>query len=116
AEGGPEKLAAWIQTHPLRERAGTGTELTELARLQWFANDTAGALETLRHAERTLPHADATLVDGSQIRHEFSGALVHARIHLSGGDRERALALLDRFDALADTYEKNGGRHFGLYT
>jgi TolB-like protein/DNA-binding winged helix-turn-helix (wHTH) protein len=116
AAGGPEKLAEWMAQNPMRERAGTGVDLAELARLQRLAGDAPAALETLRHAERSLPHSNANLIDGSQIRHDFSGALDHVRIHLrAGGDRQRAMELLDDFDRLLDTYEKNGGGHYGLY-
>ncbi len=117
AQGGPEKLKGWIAANPLRERAGAGVELGELARLQLLAGDAPAALATLRHAERILPQSNADLIDASQIRHDFSGALVHVRIHLrGGGDRERAMELLEGFDRLLDIYEKNGGRHFGLYS
>jgi TolB-like protein/DNA-binding winged helix-turn-helix (wHTH) protein len=116
AEGGAEALKAWIAANPLRERAGTGVELAELARLQLLAGDAAAALATLQHVERILPQSRAELLDASQIRHDFSGALVHVRIHLGGGDRKRAMELLDGFDRLLDTYEKNGGRHFGLHS
>jgi TolB-like protein/DNA-binding winged helix-turn-helix (wHTH) protein/Flp pilus assembly protein TadD len=116
AEGGPEKLASWMAENPMRERAGTGVDLAELARLQALAGDASAALATLQHAERILPHSNADLIDASQIRHDFSGAVEHARIHLSGGgDRRRAMELLDGFDRLLDTYEKNGGGHFGLH-
>jgi hypothetical protein len=117
AERGADGLRAWMATQPLRERAGTGVELAELARLQLLSGDTASALATLAHASSSQSQTTSELLDGSQIRHDFSGALVHARIHLgSGGDRKRAMALLDGFDRLLATYEKNGGRHFGLYS
>jgi TolB-like protein/DNA-binding winged helix-turn-helix (wHTH) protein/thioredoxin-like negative regulator of GroEL len=116
AEGGADALKNWIAVHPVRERAGTGVELAELARLQLIAGDAKAALETLAHADRILPRANADLFDGSQIRHDFSGALVHARVHLAGGSRQRATELLDGVDRLLDTYEDNGGRHFGLHS
>ena len=117
AEGGAAKLGEWMDANPMRERAGAGVEIAELARLQLLSGDAAAALTTLQHAERILPHSNADLVDGSQIRHDFAGALVHARIHLrGGGDRQRAMALLDGFDRLLEIYESNGGRHFGLYS
>jgi TolB-like protein/DNA-binding winged helix-turn-helix (wHTH) protein/tetratricopeptide (TPR) repeat protein len=116
AEGGAAALKSWTAWEELRQRAGTGVELAELARLQLLSGDAAAALATLAHAERTLPRSNADLIDASQIRHNFSGALVHARIHLAGGDRGRALQLLDGLERLLDTYESNGGRHFGLYT
>ncbi len=117
AEGGAAKLKEWMDANPMRERAGAGVELAELARLQLLSGDAPAALTTLQHAERILPHSNADLIDGSQIRHDFAGALVHARIHLrGGGDRQRAMALLDGFDRLLEIYENNGGRHFGLYS
>ncbi len=58
----------------------------------------------------------ADLYDGSQIRHEYSAALVHARIELLGdGDRERALRMLAELEKLLDTFENNGGKHYGLF-
>ena len=58
----------------------------------------------------------ANLYDGSQIRHEYSAALLHARIELLGnGDRERALLMLAELERLLDAFEKNGGKHYGLY-
>lgn len=116
AEGGADALAKWIAAHPLRERAGTGVELGELARLQLLSGDAKAAIDTLAHVHRILPRAEADLIDGSQIRHDFSGALVHARVHLAGGSRERALQLLDGFDRLLDTYEDHGGRHYGRHS
>jgi tetratricopeptide (TPR) repeat protein len=117
AEGGGARLAAWMADNPVRERAGTGVDLAELARLQRLAGDAPAALATLRHAERILPRSNADLIDASQIRHDFSGALEHVRTHLrGGGDGQQAMALLDGFDRLLDTYEKNGGGHFGLHS
>ena len=41
------------------------------------------------------------LMDGSQIRHEYSGALIRARIELNGGgDRARALQVLTDFERM----------------
>jgi hypothetical protein len=58
----------------------------------------------------------ADLYDGSQIRYEYSVALFHAAIELNGGgSRADAMKLLAGLDHMLDTYEKNGGRHFGAY-
>jgi hypothetical protein len=89
----------------------------EAARLQMLAEDAAAARVTLTHAERMLPLSAADAYDGSQIRHEYSAALNHARIELLGkGDRQRAMQQLDQVERLLDTYEKSGGKHFGLYS
>ena len=72
---------------------------------------------TLAHAERLLPMSVANLYDGSQIRHDYSAALFNAGIELrSGGDAKQAMRLLKQVDAMLDQYEKNGGRHYGLYS
>ncbi len=116
AEGGNEALRAWIAQVDLVKRATTGAELAELARLQYLANDMTAARATLAHAERILPATAFDLFDGTQIRHEYSAAIIHAGIALRGnGDRAKALKLLDEFDALLDRYEKHGGKHFGAY-
>jgi tetratricopeptide (TPR) repeat protein len=116
SDKGPAALKAFVHHHEMRDRAGTGAELAELARLQVFAGDAAAAKTTLTHAQRILPSSTADLYDGSQIRHEYSSALIHARIELGGGDRERAMKLLTQVERLLDTYEKEGGQHFGLYS
>ena len=116
SDKGPQALRAFINRHELRNRAGTGGELAELARLQVFAGDSTGAKYTLAHAQRLLPSSTADLYDGSQIRHEYSAAIIQARIELAGGDRDRGMKLLDEEERLLDTYEKNGGRHFGLHS
>ncbi|HWP86537.1 MAG TPA: hypothetical protein VNM70_01565, partial [Burkholderiales bacterium] len=42
--------------------------------------------------------------------------LVRAGIELQGGgDKAKAAEILRKFDHVLDTYENNGGRHFGLY-
>jgi TolB-like protein/DNA-binding winged helix-turn-helix (wHTH) protein/Tfp pilus assembly protein PilF len=116
AEGGNEALRSWIAQVDLAKRATTGAELAELARLQYLANDMTAARATLAHAERILPLTAFNLIDGTQIRHEYSAAIIHAGIALrGGGDRAKALALLDEFDALLDRYEDHGGRHYGQY-
>jgi TolB-like protein/DNA-binding winged helix-turn-helix (wHTH) protein/Tfp pilus assembly protein PilF len=116
AEGGNEALRSWIAQVDLAKRATTGAELAELARLQYLANDMPAARATLAHAERILPVTAFNLFDGTQIRHEYSAAIIHAGIALrGGGDRAKALKLLDEFDALLARYEAHGGRHFGLY-
>jgi hypothetical protein len=85
--------------------------------MQLLSGDPVAARATLEHAQKLLRQTSKDLFDGGQIRHEYSAALVHARILLSGGgDRAQALKLLDDFDALLATYEKSGGRHFGLYS
>jgi hypothetical protein len=71
----------------------------------------------MEHAYRLLPQTNKELFDGSQIRHEYAVALVRARILIAGGgDQAQALKLMDDFDAKLAFYEKNGGRHFGLYS
>jgi TolB-like protein/DNA-binding winged helix-turn-helix (wHTH) protein/tetratricopeptide (TPR) repeat protein len=116
AEGGNEALRAWIAQVDLVKRATTGAELAELARLQYLANDMDAARATLAHAERILPATAFDLYDGTQLRHEYSGAIIHAGIALRGnGDREKALQLLDKFGALLDRYEEHGGKHFGAF-
>jgi hypothetical protein len=117
ARGGAEALRRWMADNHVETRAGTGAELTELARMQMVSGDLPGARKTLAHADRILPILSGDLLDGSQIRHEYSGALIRARIELNGGgDRAHALQMLTDFERMLDTYEKSGGRHFGLYT
>ena len=116
AKGGPEALRQWMAASHIESRAGTGAELTELARMQMVSGDLLAARKTLLHADRILPILSGDLYDGSQIRHEYSGALIRARIELNGGNRDGAFKLLTDFEHMLDTYEKNGGRHFGLYT
>jgi TolB-like protein/DNA-binding winged helix-turn-helix (wHTH) protein/tetratricopeptide (TPR) repeat protein len=116
ARGGPEALRKWMAENHIETRAGTGAELTELARMQMVSGDLEAARKTQAHANRILPILSGDLFDGSQIRHEYSGALIRARVELNGGDRARAMKLLDDFERMLDTYEKSGGRHFGLYT
>jgi len=116
ARAGPEALRRWMADNHVESRAGTGAELTELARLQMVSGDLAAARKTQAHANRVFPILSGDLYDGSQIRHEFSAALIRARIELNFGDRARALQLLTDFERMLDTYEKSGGRHFGLYT
>lgn len=115
-EHGPAALKQWMAREKLADRASTGAELAELARLQYLANDAAAARATLAHAERILPDsAAADLLDGSQIRHEYAVALTHAGIELKGGgDTAKAQQLLDKFDVMLDHYEQSGGRHYGL--
>jgi TolB-like protein/DNA-binding winged helix-turn-helix (wHTH) protein/tetratricopeptide (TPR) repeat protein len=116
AEGGNEALRSWIAQVDLAKHATTGAELAELARLQYLANDMTAARATLAHAERILPLTAFNFVDGTQIRHEYSASIIHAGIALrGGGDRAKALQLLDEFDALLDRYEQHGGKHYGLY-
>jgi hypothetical protein len=116
AEGGPAKLRAWMAENELSSRATTGAELAELARLQLLANQAVAARATLVYADRILPLSTADLYDGSQIRHQYSAALVRACIEIKGGgDHERALRMLAALDTMLDTYEKNGGVHYGLF-
>ena len=116
AAGGPDVLKTWLAQRNAPALAQTGADLTELARMQLFANDAVAARATLAHSERILPMHGADLYDGSQIRYEYSVALIHAAIELNGGgNREAALGILAGLDRMLDTYEKNGGRHFGLY-
>lgn len=115
ASGGPEALAEWMAKTGIARTAVTGAELAELSRLQFAANDPKAARATLAHAQRVLPHTDANLIDGAQIRHGYSGALVLGGIELwGGGSRERALAVFADLERLLTTYEKNGGKHFGV--
>jgi TolB-like protein/DNA-binding winged helix-turn-helix (wHTH) protein/tetratricopeptide (TPR) repeat protein len=114
AAGGAGELKTWLAQQNAPDLAQTGADLTELARIQLLANDAAAARATLAHAARILPMYGADLYDGSQIRYEYSVALIHAAIGLNGGgDRAAALKLLTGLDHMLDTYEKNGGRHFG---
>jgi hypothetical protein len=116
AEGGATKLRAWLARSGLAKRAATGAELAELARLQLLADEAAAARATLAHADRILPLSTADLYDGSQIRHQYSAALIRACIEIKGGgDRERAMRVLAGFDAMLDTYQKNGGVHYALF-
>ncbi len=117
AESGPAALKAWLDQQPGTKDVSTSGELIELARLQYLANDPAAARATLAHADRILPISFADLYDGSQIRHDYSAALFQAGIELEGGgDRAKAQTMLTKLDRLLDTYEKNGGRHYGLYS
>jgi len=114
AEGGPAALKTWLGANGVAKTAFTSGEFTELARLQYLADDAALARSTLAHAQRILPMTSADLFDGSQIRHDYSAALFQAGIELKGGgDPARAKQLLQQFDQLLADYEKNGGRHFG---
>jgi TolB-like protein/DNA-binding winged helix-turn-helix (wHTH) protein/tetratricopeptide (TPR) repeat protein len=116
AEGGGEALRQWLADHEVAKAASTGADLAELAFLQIRANDAAAARATLAHAERILPLSAADLFDGSQIRHTYSAALIHAGIEMgNGGDNAKAKKLLADLDRMLENYEKNGGRHYGLY-
>ena len=115
AAGGADALKAWLSRHDVAPMAQTSADLAELIRMQLMANDTAAARATLAHAHRILPLYGIDLYDGSQIRYEYSVALVHAAIELDGGDRDKAMKLLAGLDRMLDTYEENGGRHYGLY-
>ncbi|HEV7609083.1 MAG TPA: tetratricopeptide repeat protein [Steroidobacteraceae bacterium] len=115
-EGGRDAVKAWLAEHQMVSKAGTGAELAELARLQLMGGDAVAARATLAHAERILPLSTADMFDGSQIRFEYSAALIRAAIEINGGgDRAKAMKVLDNLDRLLDTYEKNGGDHYGLY-
>ena len=114
AEGGAAALKKWLIDNEVAKTAFTSGEFTELARLQYLADDAALARSTLAHAQRILPMTSADLFDGSQIRHDYSAALFQAGIELKGGgDQAHARQLLQKFDQLLADYEKNGGRHFG---
>ncbi|MEJ0085768.1 MAG: winged helix-turn-helix domain-containing protein [Pseudomonadota bacterium] len=114
AAGGAGELKAWLAQRDAAALAQTSADLAELARMQLMANDAAAARATLAHAQRILPLYGADLYDGSQIRYEYSVALIHAAIELNGGgNRDAALKLLAGLERMLDTYEKNGGRHFG---
>ena len=117
AESGSQGLKTWLQERKVAERAVTGFDLIELARLQYVAGDAVAARATLAHANRILPLSSADVLDGSQIRHDYSAALFRAGVELKGGgDAARATALLRELDQMLATYEKNGGKHFGLYS
>ena len=85
--------------------------------MQLISGDPAAARITLAHAERVLPMSSADMFDGSQIRHEYSVALM-LRGHRARGRRrqgarhETARAIST---ACSIDYEENGGKHFGLY-
>jgi TolB-like protein/DNA-binding winged helix-turn-helix (wHTH) protein/tetratricopeptide (TPR) repeat protein len=117
AESGPEKLKQWLRERKVAEKALTGAELIELARLQYVAGDSGAAQVTLTHSHRILPLSSADMFDGSQIRHDYSAALFHAGIELqNGGNPALAMAMLHQLDVMLATYEKNGGKHYGLYS
>ena len=117
AESGAEGLKPWLAQQDLGRRAGTSAELIELAWLQFLAGDSGPARVTLEHAERILPLSTADLFDGSQIRHSYSAALLHAGIELrGGGDRAKALDMLRKLDAMLEKYRDNGGMHYGAWT
>jgi TolB-like protein/DNA-binding winged helix-turn-helix (wHTH) protein len=116
ADGGAGALSQWMKSHDLASVAATGADLAELARLQFLANDAVSARKTLEHADRILPLSAADLFDGGQIRHEYSSALAHAAIELKGGgDPAHARKLLTDLDAMLEHYERNGGKHFGVF-
>jgi tetratricopeptide (TPR) repeat protein len=116
AESGGAAVKAWMAERDPKAKAGTGAELIELARMQLISGDPATARATLAHAERVLPRSSADMFDGGQIRHEYSVALLLAGIELkSGGDKARAMKILQDLDRMLDRYEEYGGRHFGLY-
>ncbi|MEO8018966.1 MAG: winged helix-turn-helix domain-containing protein [Pseudomonadota bacterium] len=115
-EGGSDAIKTWLANHEILSKAGTGAELAELARLQLMGGDAVAARATLAHADRILPLSTADMFDGSQIRFEYSAALIRAAIEINGGgDRAKAMKVLDDFDRMLDRYEKNGGDHYGLY-
>jgi TolB-like protein/DNA-binding winged helix-turn-helix (wHTH) protein/tetratricopeptide (TPR) repeat protein len=117
AESGADGLKAWLAARDLASRAGTSAELVELAWLQFISGDSATARVTLEHAERIVPLSTADLYDGSQIRHAYSAALLHAGIELrGGGNRAQALEMLAKLDQMLDKYRDNGGRHYGAWT
>jgi TolB-like protein/DNA-binding winged helix-turn-helix (wHTH) protein len=116
-EGGGDAMKAWLADRQLAGKAATGAELAELARMQFLANDSAAARATLGHAERILPLSTADMFDGSQIRFEYSAALMRAGIELrGGGNSAKAMKILGDLDRMLDRYEENGGQHFGLYS
>jgi len=115
-EGGGEAIRAWLAERGMAAKASTGAELAELARLQLISGDAAAARATLAHAERVLPLSTGDMFDASQIRFEYSAALIRAGIELKGGgDKAKAAEILKKVDHMLETYESNGGRHFGLY-
>jgi TolB-like protein/DNA-binding winged helix-turn-helix (wHTH) protein/tetratricopeptide (TPR) repeat protein len=116
AENGGEAVKAWMAERDPQDKAGTGAELIELARMQMISGESGKARATLAHAERVLPQSSADMFDGGQIRHEYSVALLLAAVELkSGGDKVRAMKILHDFDGMLERYEKDGGKHYGLY-
>ena len=116
-ESGPTRLRSWLMEKDMARLAQTGAELTEFARLQYLAGDSIAARATQAHARRILPVSFVNILDGSQIRHDYSAALFYAGIELkSGGDAKQAQKLLQQLDEMLADYEKNGGRHYGLYS
>ncbi len=117
AEKGPAALREWIAANALQAKATTSAELRELAHLQWMAGEPLAARGTLEHADRIVPAPLVDRIDGGDIRHAASAALVRAGIELeSKGDLTRAHKLLDDLDRLLDRFEQNGGQHYGLYS
>jgi TolB-like protein/DNA-binding winged helix-turn-helix (wHTH) protein/tetratricopeptide (TPR) repeat protein len=117
AESGAQGVKAWLAQEDLPRRAITSSEFVELAWLQFIAGESGAARTTLAHAERILPLSNADLYDGSQIRHGYSAALLKAGIEMrGGGDRAKAMHLLEKLDEMLERYEDNGGTHFGAYT
>jgi len=115
-EGGSDAIKTWMEERGIADKAATGAELAELARLQLIGGEASAARATLAHAERILPLSTADMFDASQIRFEYSAALIRANIELKGGgDKAKAMLILKNFDRMLATYEENGGRHFGLY-
>jgi TolB-like protein/DNA-binding winged helix-turn-helix (wHTH) protein/Flp pilus assembly protein TadD len=116
AASGADGLRRWLEVGKAAQLAVTGAELTQLAHMQYLADDSNAARATLAHAQRILPLATADLFDGSQIRHDYSASLFHAGIEIKGnGDLARAQSLLTDLDRMLASYEKNGGQHHGLY-
>jgi TolB-like protein/DNA-binding winged helix-turn-helix (wHTH) protein/tetratricopeptide (TPR) repeat protein len=117
AEKGADGLRTWLDAQDLTRRAATGAELGELAWLQFLAGESVAARATLAHSDRIVPLSNADLYDGSQIRHGYSAALLHAGIEIrGGGDRAKALKMLAALDQMLERYERNGGTHYGAYT
>ena len=102
---GDQGLAGRARTWPARP--ATGAELAELARLQLMAATQSAARATLAHAERILPLSTADMFDGSQIRFEYSAALMRAGIELKGGgDKAKATEDPDRVSTACSTRTK----------
>ena len=117
AAGGAQALREWMAAKAMKDKATTSGELRQLANYQWMAGDAVAARATLVNADRALPPKLIDTVDGGQIRHAMSAALIRAGVEIEGkGDADKARKLLGNVDQMLATYEQNGGRHYGLYS
>ena len=112
-----EGLKAWLaERGHASARAATGAELAELARLQFIAGEPGRGA---RHARACRAHPAA--VERGHVRRQpdplriFGGADARRHRARGGGDKAKAMQILAKLDRMLDTYEKNGGTHFGVY-